>query len=116
MPVILPPSIFEKTSSSACELCGRERYSNQLTKIRNHSVCADCADLVRNDRIALPRRIRSTRPLFRAVLIQSRDLLVLLAFIGFVMFLVHLVSSKEIVHRNKPLDLLLEEQGRTTPP
>lgn len=116
MPVILPPSVFEKTDSSACELCGKERYSNQLTKIRNHNVCADCADLIRNDQIALPRRIRTIRPLFRAVLIQSRDLLILLAFICFVVFLVHLVSGKEIVHRSKPLDLLLKEQGRTNPP
>lgn len=79
-------------------------------------MCADCADLIRNDRIALPQKIRRTRPLFRAVLIESRDLLILLAFIGFVVFLVEGVSRKEMVHRSKPLDLLLKEQGRTNPP
>lgn len=116
MPMILPPSVFEKMDASPCELCGKERYSNQLTKIRNHRVCADCADLIRNDQIALPPRIHKTRPLLRAVLIQSRDLLILLAFIGMVIFLVERVTRSEVVHRNKPLDLLLKEQSRTNPP
>jgi ribosome-binding protein aMBF1 (putative translation factor) len=116
MPVILPPSVFEKRDASPCELCGKEKYSNQLTTIRNHHVCADCADLIRNDLITLPPRIRKTRPLFRAVMVQSRDVLILLAFIGFVVFLVERVSKSERVHRDKPLDLLLKEQSRTNPP
>ncbi len=116
MPVILPPSIFEKTDAAFCELCGKERYSNQLTKIRNHHVCADCADLIRDDRIALPPRIRRPRPLLRAVLIQVRDLLILFAFICLVVFLVERVSKREIAHRSKSLDLLLKEQSHTNPP
>lgn len=79
-------------------------------------MCADCADLIRNDQITLPPRIHKTRPLLRAVLIQARDLLILLAFIGLVVFLVERASRNEMVHRSKPLDLLLKEQNRTNPP
>ena len=76
----------------------------------------DCADLIRNDKILLPSRLSTSRPMLRAILIQLRDLSILIVFMLAFLFLLKLVFKREIIHREKPLDILLKEQGQTNPP
>ena len=110
--MIFPPSSFEKVDYFPCELCGQDRNVDDLIEIKGHSVCPECAHLIQNDEINLPSKLFLKRPSSRAILIQLRDLLILIGFISIILFLVMRFPKKEMEQRSKTLEMLLKEEKR----
>jgi hypothetical protein len=113
--MIFPPSSFETTDYFPCELCGQERNGNELIDIKGHSVCPECAYLIQDESIDLPSILSRKKPSLRAILIQIRDLSILIIFIFSILLLVKQVSKKAMEHRSKNLETVLKESGREMP-